>query len=92
MESSKLYPFQGMKAISTLRPKSQLTQVGGWDRLPAHHRLTPRRISQLHERSLVDGCVLVGALVLGQVVDINTWFTVDIFIIVGTHHDSGCIH
>src|SRR5690606_3981616 len=67
----------------------QLTHVGG--RAVSHDVAARHLITPLYQRTLVDAGVLVGAGVLGQVVDIDTGFACFDFVIVDTHHDAASV-
>ena len=64
----------------------QLTHVGG--RAVGHDVAALNPITLSHQRTLVDAGVLVGAGVLGQVVDIDTGFASFDFVIRNTNHDT----
>ena len=59
MASSKLCPYHGMNATSTLRAEGQLAGLGG--RAVGHDLPGLDLLALCHQRPLVDGGVLVGA-------------------------------
>ena len=70
MESSKLYPFQGMKATSMFWPSaSSPRSVEGPS---ASTSPAGDDITGLHQGPLVDASILIGAGVFGEVVDVDT--------------------
>ena len=70
--------------------QSQLTHVHG--RTVSHDVPRGNLVAHLHQRTLVDAGVLVGAGVLGQVIDINAGFAFGDFIVVNTNNDPRGIH
>ena len=66
--------------------QSQFTHIGG--RTVGHDVAALNPITLAHQRTLVDAGVLVGAGVLGQVVDVDTSFAGFNFIISNTNHDT----
>ena len=73
-----------------IAPQRQLAQVGG---RPVGQYIAARHdIADLRQRPLVDGGVLVGALVFGQVVDVHARLVVDAFVVVDSDHDARSVH
>src|SRR5690606_16968546 len=66
--------------------QGQFTHVGG--RTVGHDVAARNLVTFAHQRTLVDAGVLVGAGVLGQVVDVDTGFPGFDFVIGHAHHDT----
>src|SRR5690606_31915649 len=66
--------------------EGQFAQVGR--RAVSQHVTTCHQVAAIHDRALIDVGVLVGTGVLGEVVNIHTDFTGDVFVIVHTNHDT----
>ena len=86
----KVVTIPGHKGNHHVLPQSQFTQVSGW--AVRNHIAAGNNIAFLNQWTLVDTGVLVRTGVLGQVVDINTGFTWQGFIIINTNNDTRCIH
>src|SRR5690606_35705972 len=67
----------------------QLAHVGG--RTVGHDVATRNHVTLIHQRTLVDAGVLVGAGVLGEVVDVDAGFAGFDFGVVDAHHDAAGI-
>src|SRR5690554_3860761 len=85
----KVVTVPGHERDAHVLAQRQLTQV---HRGTISQYVTPGNfIALAHDRTLVDTGVLVGAGVLGEVVDIHTSITGLGLVVIDTHHDTGSI-
>ncbi len=86
----KVVTVPGHERDAHVLAQSQLTQIHR--RTIRQYIATGNHVTLTHDRTLVDTGVLVGAGVLGEVIDIHTCITGFGFFVVDANHDTGRIH
>ena len=79
----------GHESDAQVLSQRQLAHVGA--RTVGQHVAAHDNITRRNQRPLVDAGVLVGARILGEVVDIHTRLARHGLVVVGAHHDTSRI-